>query len=88
MELTPRDRDVLDFERSWWLVAAQVPKHTAIRQRLEISPAHYYSLLERLIDSKDAYAYDPLVVNRLRRRREERRRAMFTSEAPRKRRPR
>jgi len=75
MALSDRDRAILDFERSWW--ALDGPKEAAIRERLGLSPARYYQVLGALLDSADAEAYDPLVVRRLRRLRERRRRARF-----------
>jgi len=72
-ELTPRQRDMLDFERTWWSEAG--PKGAAIQARIGLSPARYYQLLAELIGSADAAAYDPLVVRRLRKLRSSRRRA-------------
>ncbi len=73
MPLTDRDRLILDFERSWWTEAG--PKDTAIRERFELSGTRYYQLLTELLDDPDALEYDPLLVRRLRRVRERRRRA-------------
>ena len=73
--LTDRDRAILEFERSWWRDPG--PKEVAIRARFELSPARYYQVLSELIDDPEALAYDPLVVRRLRRGREVRRRARF-----------
>lgn len=70
MPLTDRDRALLDFENAWMRHAAA--KEEAIRDQLEISPARYYQLLGRLIDSADAQAYDPMLMGRLRRLRDER----------------
>jgi hypothetical protein len=74
------DRGVLDFERSWWMKPGAKKAH--IRQDLGLSPATYYAILHRLVQSSDALAYDPLLVLRLRRRDDERRRARFESPAP------
>ena len=63
MTLTDRERDVLDVERDWWLSAPS--KRQAIRERLGLSPGAYYGVLRRLAYSKEAFAYDPLVVHRL-----------------------
>jgi hypothetical protein len=71
--LTDRDRAILDFERSWWTEAG--PKDTAIRERFELSGTRYYQLLAELIDDVDALEHDPLLVRRLRRARDRRRRA-------------
>ena len=73
MALTERDRAILDFERSWWTEAG--PKDTAIRERFELSGTRYYQLLGELLDDDDALAYDPLLIRRLRRVRDRRRRA-------------
>jgi len=73
MALTDRDKAILDFERSWWTEAG--PKDTAIRERFELSGTRYYQLLTDLLDDPDALEYDPLLVRRLRRVRERRRRA-------------
>jgi hypothetical protein len=73
MALTDRDRAILDFERSWWTQPG--PKDTAIRQRFELSGTRYYQLLTELIDDPAALEHDPLLIRRLRRLRERRRRA-------------
>lgn len=65
-----RDRAILDFEREWW----QHPgaKEDAIRQTFGLSPARYYQVLGQLMDSEAALAYDPMLVKRLHRVREDR----------------
>ena len=73
MALTERDRAILDFERGWWTEAG--PKDAAIRERFELSGTRYYQLLAELVDDPDALEYDPLLVRRLRRARDRRRRA-------------
>jgi hypothetical protein len=75
MELTERDRAILDFERTWWTEGGS--KELAIREHFELSATRYYQLLGELMDSPEALAYDPLVVRRLRRVRDRRRRARF-----------
>ena len=45
-------------------------KEEAIRSDLELSPARYYQLLGRLIDTTDAQEHDPMLVKRLRRQRD------------------
>jgi|YelNatPaOPRAMG01_1025707.scaffolds.fasta_scaffold162300_2 hypothetical protein len=87
MELTDSEKALVDFERSWWLESGGEPKSAAIRRCLEMSPSTYRSTLERLIDSPEAFAYDPLLVRRLRRRRDDKRRASVIGEAPRWQRP-
>lgn len=75
MALTDRDRAIIEFERTWW--SEGVSKESIIRERFELSTTRYYELLGDLIDSDEAYAYDPLVIRRLRRLRDRRRRARF-----------
>lgn len=75
MALSERERAVLDFERGWWTEGGT--KEEAIRERFDMSPARYYQVLNGLLESPDAVAYDPLVVRRLRRRRDHRRRARY-----------
>jgi hypothetical protein len=66
-----RDRAILDFEREW----CQHPgaKEDAIRQTFGLSPARYYQVLGKLMDSEAALAYDPMLVKRLQRVRDDRR---------------
>lgn len=73
MELTEAELAILDFERSWWTEPG--PKETAIHEQLEMSTTRYYELLNELIDRPEAEAHDPLVVRRLRRMRDRRRRS-------------
>lgn len=75
MPLTDRDRAILDFERSWW--AEPGPKETAIRDRFELSPTRYYEILNELLEDPDAMDHDPLLIRRLRRLRDRRRRQRF-----------
>jgi hypothetical protein len=70
-----RWREILDFERTWWQLS--VPKELALRERFGISPARYYQLLNRLIELPEALEYDPMLVRRLRRLREMRRKKRF-----------
>ena len=69
-DLTERDRAILALEAAW-------PRHggakeEAIRAKLGMSPARYYQLLGRLIDTQQALEHDPLLVRRLRRIRDTR----------------
>jgi len=75
MALSDRERAIIDFERSWW--AEPGPKELAIRERFKLSATRYYQVLNALLESPDAIEYDPLVVRRLRRLRDRRRRARF-----------
>jgi hypothetical protein len=85
MVLSDRDRAIIDFERSWW--AEPGPKEQAIKRRFGLSATRYYQLLGELLDSADALEYDPLLLRRLRRMRDRRRRARYegtsASEPPR-----
>ncbi|MDE0803379.1 MAG: DUF3263 domain-containing protein [Acidimicrobiales bacterium] len=76
MPLSDDDREILDFERSWWLEPGA--KSVAIRRDLGLSASTYYRRLGVLIDDRDALAADPLLVRRLRRDRAERRRTRHT----------
>jgi hypothetical protein len=71
-ELDDRSRDILDFEREGWKLT--IAKERAIRERFGFSAARYHQLLNRIIASPAALAYDPMLVRRLRRVREARRR--------------
>ena len=70
--LDARTRAVLDFERESWKLPP--PKERAIRERFGFSAARYHQLLNRAIDLPEALSYDPMLVRRLRRIREARRR--------------
>ena len=73
--LEPRLRAVLDLEHTWWKLG--VPKERAIREHLGLSTTRYHQLLTKAIDMPQALAYDPMLVRRLRRLRETRRRKRF-----------
>ena len=73
--MTDRDREILDFEGSWWTRPG--PKSGAVRAHLGMSPSLYYRRLADLVDNDEAMAHSPMVVHRLRRRRDERRRERF-----------
>jgi hypothetical protein len=75
MVLTDRDKAILDFERNWWTVPG--PKELAIRDRFDLSATRYYQILNELLEAPEAKEYDPLVVRRLQRLRDRRRRARF-----------
>jgi hypothetical protein len=70
-------REILDFERTWW--QASIPKELAVRQRFGLSPSRYYQVLNRVIDRPEALEHDPMLVRRLRRLREGRRRKRFAT---------
>jgi Protein of unknown function (DUF3263) len=67
-----RTRAVLDFEREAWKLT--VAKERAIRAAFGFSPGRYHQLLNRAIDDPAALGYDPMLVRRLRRLRDVRRR--------------
>jgi hypothetical protein len=71
--LTDRDRALLEFEAEWRRHVGA--KEEAIRADLGLSPARYYQLLGRLIDTTDAQEFDPMLVKRLRRIRDARQEA-------------
>lgn len=67
--LSDRERVILAFE-------ARRPGHSsakeeAIRAELELTPARYYQLLDRVIESEQALIADPMLVRRLRRIRDD-----------------
>jgi hypothetical protein len=70
--LDERARAILEFEREAWKLT--IPKERAIRERFGFSAARYHQLLHRTIDRPEALVYDPMLVRRLRRLREARRR--------------
>ena len=66
-DLKPRERQILDFEGSWWLYP--IPKDQAIPEYLGMSSTRYYQILRRLVDEEAAQDYAPLTVRRLRKMR-------------------
>ena len=73
--LDARSKTILDFERDWWRHPGT--KERRVRESLGLSSTRYHQLLNRIIDLPEAIAYDPMLVRRLRRLREERRRKRF-----------
>ncbi len=71
--LSDRDRRILEFERQWWKYAGA--KEQAIRDLFDMSGTRYYQILNGLIDTPEALAFDPMLVKRLRRMRAARQRA-------------
>nr|WP_245572465.1 DUF3263 domain-containing protein [Actinokineospora enzanensis] len=71
--LSERERAILAFERQWWKYAGA--KDQAIRELFDLSSTRYYQLLNDLIEKTEALEADPMLVKRLRRMRETRRRA-------------
>lgn len=76
-DLTQRQRTMLELEGSWWKYAGV--KEEAVREQLGLSMTRYYVELNQLIDVPEALAHSPLVVKRLRRIRDRRRRARAAS---------
>ena len=64
-DLSERDIDILDFERSWWKHAGV--KEQAIKDRFDMSATRYYQLLNEILERPEAMAYDPILVKRLKR---------------------
>lgn len=64
-ELSQRDIDILDFERSWWKHAGV--KEQAIKERFDMSATRYYQVLNELLEQPAALEYDPILVKRLKR---------------------
>lgn len=77
MPLTEREQAILDFERGWW--TEDGVKDLLLRERFNCSADDYYAELNRLLDQPEALQYDPLVVRRLQRARERRRRSRLDS---------
>jgi len=77
MPLTEREQAILDFERGWW--TEDGVKDLLLRERFNCSADGYYGELNRLLDLPEALQYDPLVVRRLQRARERRRRSRLDS---------
>lgn len=74
--LTELEIRILDFERENGAAAAG--KDNAVLTQFGLTPARYYQVLNLVIDSPAALAYDPLLVRRLQRIRERRMRARFS----------
>jgi uncharacterized protein DUF3263 len=73
-ELSEQERAILAIERDWYRRAGS--KEQRIRDELGISAVRYFQLLNKLIDRPEALAADPVLVGRLRRRRDARAAAM------------
>lgn len=70
--LTVKDHMTLDLEAQWFKYAGA--KETVVRDLFNESSTRYYQRLNRLLDQPAAMAAYPMVVKRLRRLREARRR--------------
>lgn len=71
--LSAEEEKILALERQWWKYAGA--KDQAIRDQLGMTSVAYYQTLNRLIDTQEALAHDPMLVKRLRRQRDARQRA-------------
>lgn len=78
-ELSERDLAIIEFESVWFTLDEN--RHDAIRARFSCSVEDYNLELNRVIDHPAALLADPLVVRRLRRQRERRRRALLDGAA-------
>jgi hypothetical protein len=70
--LSVKDKMTLRLEREWFKYPAA--KEARIRELFSESSVAYYVRLNALVDRPEALAFDPQVVNRLRRVRERRQR--------------
>ena len=66
-ELTPRDKEILEFERQWWKYSGA--KEQAIRELFGMSATRYYQVLNALVDHPGAMSFDPMLMKRLQRMR-------------------
>lgn len=72
--LSDQDVQILEFEKQHWLDTNPSPpsaKESAIRQTFSFSAARYYQPLNNLLDREAALAREPVMINRLRQRRDE-----------------
>lgn len=61
--LSDVNRQMLDFEKRSWHYAGA--KDRDITDTFDMAPTRYYHKLARLITTEAAYAYDPMLVERL-----------------------
>lgn len=71
--LTDDEKQMLAIEGKWWRYSGA--KEQAIRDQLDVSATRYYQLLNALLEREAALAYDPLLVKRLRRLRDAKKRS-------------
>lgn len=76
--LTERQRAILDLEGSWW--SYDEPKEVLIRARFGCSIEDYHDELNAVLELPEALEHDPLVVHRLRRQRDRRRRERLVAD--------
>ncbi len=82
-ELTDEQRAMLEFERDWPVKKAG--KGEAIRVQFAMSLARYYQVLGSVIVTEEALKFDPLLVKRLLRQQDDRRRSRNARITPTKR---
>jgi len=70
MDINEQDREVLEFEKQLWKYEGA--KIAAILEQFGWTATRYYQRLNAIIDKPEALAFDPLLVNRLRRLRNDR----------------
>lgn len=70
--LGDREREILAFEREWFKHPGS--KERVVKERFGVSATRYYQILNALIDSAEAAEEDPMLVKRLQRMREARKR--------------
>ena len=75
VELDEATRRIVEFERTAGRRGRS--KDRAIRELLGMSPTRYHQLLVDALDRPEVLAYDPMLVRRLRRLRDARRRVRF-----------
>jgi hypothetical protein len=71
--LTERQRAMIEFEGTWWQLDGT--HADLVRARFSCGLEEYHHELYQLLDHPEALGVDPLVVRRLRRNQERRRRA-------------
>jgi hypothetical protein len=77
--LSERARAMLAFEATWFTLDQD--RHDAIRATFQCSVEEYSLELNQVIDQPAALTADPLVVRRLRRARDRRRRSLLDGTA-------
>ena len=68
--MTDLERAILDFEAQWWQRRGN--KEAEVVRRFEMSAIRYAQKLNQILDNPEALAYNPILVNRLRRLRSQR----------------
>lgn len=76
--MTDLEQQIMALEGRWWRTPGA--KDEAIRTELGITPTRYYQLLARMLDREDVEAAHPVLVHRLRRIANGRRRVTPTME--------